>query len=114
MLEKTGSSAKAKLNESVKKINTEENRRRAKEVGKTLWSKFYEFAKKQDDKIFILGLCIMLGWDLLRIWVWSQDVMQINKWLNMIKLSYYVVFGGICYLNMIEDERIGKWMGFMK
>ena len=34
--------------------------------------------------------------------------------MNTLKVSYYGVFAGICYLNMIEDPRIGHWFGFMK
>ena len=80
---------------------------------KTLWSKFYDFAKKQDDKIFILGLGIMMVWDLLRLYVWNLDIMQVHKFINTLKVAYYGVFGAICYLNMIEDPRIGHWFGFM-
>ena len=71
----SGSSAKDKLNAGISKINTQENRAIASAGAKTLWSKFYDFAKKQDDKIFILGLGVMMVWDLLRLYVWTLDIM---------------------------------------
>ena len=50
----------------------------------------------------------------------AEDTIEIYKssinaqLINTLKVVYYIIFGGICYLNMIEDPRIGKWFGFMK
>ena len=114
MNERSGSAAKDKLNAGIKKINTKENRAVVAAGAKTLWSKFYDFAKKQDDKIYILGLGIMAVWDTLRLYVWTFDVAQIHKTLNTLKIVYYGVFAYICHLNMNDDPRIEKWMGFIK